>query len=173
MEMCSDSGAWRSVLNIPLCVCFSAQKTVQYGGAVTASLQTNPGIARSVAIATCSHRSLAFPSSNMLGVWEASLQGSGLSQLSSTIHRVHAITPVRAQPRMGPGASKDGVFAPLVVVARNIVGTKRFNQLRGKAIAVHSQVITEFCKQIGADAKQRQGLIRLAKKNGEKLGFLA
>jgi hypothetical protein len=35
------------------------------------------------------------------------------------------------------------------------------------------QVITEFCKSIGADAKQRQGLIRLAKKNGEKLGFLA
>lgn len=35
------------------------------------------------------------------------------------------------------------------------------------------QVITEFCKSIGADPKQRQGLIRLAKKNGEKLGFLA
>lgn len=35
------------------------------------------------------------------------------------------------------------------------------------------QVITEFCKSIGADQKQRQGLIRLAKKNGEKLGFLA
>ncbi|MCI01461.1 protein PROTON GRADIENT REGULATION 5 chloroplastic-like, partial [Trifolium medium] len=34
-------------------------------------------------------------------------------------------------------------------------------------------VITEFCKSIGADAKQRQGLIRLAKKNGEWLGFLA
>jgi hypothetical protein len=34
-------------------------------------------------------------------------------------------------------------------------------------------VITEFCKTIGADPKQRQGLIRLAKKNGEKLGFLA
>ncbi|OAE24108.1 hypothetical protein AXG93_2752s1220 [Marchantia polymorpha subsp. ruderalis] len=34
-------------------------------------------------------------------------------------------------------------------------------------------VITEFCISIGADAKQRQGLIRLAKKNGEKLGFLA
>lgn len=35
------------------------------------------------------------------------------------------------------------------------------------------QIITEFCKSIGADAKQRQGLIRLAKKNGERLGFLA
>lgn len=35
------------------------------------------------------------------------------------------------------------------------------------------KVINEFCKAIGADGKQRQGLIRLAKKNGEKLGFLA
>jgi hypothetical protein len=34
-------------------------------------------------------------------------------------------------------------------------------------------VITELYKTIGADSKQRQGLIRVAKKNGEKLGFLA
>ncbi|KAJ8616219.1 hypothetical protein MRB53_035591 [Persea americana] len=66
-----------------------------------------------------------------------------------------------------------GVFAPSVILTHNIIGKKRFNQLRGKAIALHSQVITEFCKSIGADGKQRQGLIRLAKKNGEWLGFLA
>lgn len=34
-------------------------------------------------------------------------------------------------------------------------------------------VIKEFGKSIGVDSKQVQGLIRLAKKNGEKLGFLA
>lgn len=34
-------------------------------------------------------------------------------------------------------------------------------------------VIKDFCRQLGADGKQMQGLIRLAKKNGEKLGFLA
>lgn len=33
-----------------------------------------------------------------------------------------------------------GIFAPLVVVTRNVIGKKRFNQLRGKAIALHSQV---------------------------------
>ncbi|CAL9124168.1 unnamed protein product [Musa textilis] len=75
---------------------------------------------------------------------------------------------------MGNVNEGKGLFAPVVVVlVRNIIGYKRFNQLRGKAIAHHSQVITEFCKTIGADGKQRQGLIRLAKKNGEKLGFLA
>ncbi|KAG9137517.1 hypothetical protein Leryth_016804 [Lithospermum erythrorhizon] len=81
--------------------------------------------------------------------------------------------PVRSQPMMKNINEGKGLFAPIVVVTRDIIGKKRFNQLRGKAIALHSQVITEFCKSIGADAKQRQGLIRLAKKNGEKLGFLA
>ncbi|CAN4120662.1 unnamed protein product [Withania somnifera] len=81
---------------------------------------------------------------------------------------------VRSRPiMMGNINEGKGIFAPLVVITRNIVGKKRFNQLRGKAIALHSQVITEFCKSIGADQKQRQGLIRLAKKNGERLGFLA
>ena len=70
-----------------------------------------------------------------------------------------------------PGAG--GPFAPIVRVTRNIMGVKEFNKLRGKAISLHSQVIKDFCKQIGADPKQVQGLIILAKKNGEKLGFLA
>jgi len=34
----------------------------------------------------------------------------------------------------------DGPFAPLVVVVRDIVGVKPFNQFRGKAISLHSQV---------------------------------
>ncbi|KHG14807.1 proton gradient regulation 5, chloroplastic -like protein [Gossypium arboreum] len=80
---------------------------------------------------------------------------------------------VRAQPMMKNVNEGKGLFAPVVVVTRQIVGKKRFNQLRGKAIALHSQVINEFCKSIGPDTKQKQGLIRLAKKNGERLGFLA
>jgi hypothetical protein len=35
------------------------------------------------------------------------------------------------------------------------------------------EVIKDFCKLLGVDNKQVQGVIRLAKKNGEKLGFLA
>ena len=52
---------------------------------------------------------------------------------------------VRPQPMMG--SSKGGIFAPAVVVTRNIIGKKRFNQLRGKAIALHTQVtkIPAFC----------------------------
>lgn len=90
------------------------------------------------------------------------------------------------------------------------MGTKEFNQFRGKAISLHSQarcrthtcpartaagksnhakvhdkfdlcqasvralqIIKEFCGTIGAGPKQAQAVIRLAKKNGEWLGFLA
>ncbi|KDP40382.1 hypothetical protein JCGZ_02380 [Jatropha curcas] len=100
--------------------------------------------------------------------------GEDYSMLAKSVpNHVRVAKPVRMAPMMKNVNEGKGLFAPLVVVTRNIVGKKRFNQLRGKAIALHSQVITEFCKSIGADSKQRQGLIRLAKKNGERLGFLA
>ena len=66
-----------------------------------------------------------------------------------------------------------GVFAPVVVALRPLVGVKRFNKLRGKVISLHSQLIGDFCTEFGATAKQRQGLIKTAKVNGGKLGFLA
>jgi hypothetical protein len=33
----------------------------------------------------------------------------------------------------------NGPFAPLVRVTRDVMGTKEFNQFRGKAISLHSQ----------------------------------
>jgi hypothetical protein len=39
--------------------------------------------------------------------------------------------------------------------------------------SANSQVIGEFCKEIGADSSVKQDLIRMAKDNGGKLGFLA
>lgn len=33
----------------------------------------------------------------------------------------------------------DGVFTPIVVVARNVLGQKRFNTIRGQGISLHSQ----------------------------------
>ena len=35
----------------------------------------------------------------------------------------------------------NGPFTPLVIVVRNFMGQKDFNQLRGKAISLHSQGI--------------------------------
>ncbi|CAA0818683.1 Protein PROTON GRADIENT REGULATION 5-chloroplastic [Striga hermonthica] len=111
-------------------------------------------------------------SSAFLGSWGSSIAGD-VNQLQPKA-AVRVARPVRPQPVVMKNANEGkGIFAPLVIATRNVIGKKRFNQLRGKAIALHSQVITEFCKSIGADSKQRQGLIRLAKKNGEWLGFLS
>ena len=74
--------------------------------------------------------------------------------------------------RLGNKAT-GGPFAPLVVVVRSAMGEKEFNKLRGKAISLHSQVIKDFGQQVGVSNKQVQGVVRLAKKNGEWLGFLA
>lgn len=63
-------------------------------------------------------------------------------------------------------------FSPVVKFAIGVLGQKKFNSIRGKAISIHSQVIGDFCKYVGASQKVRQGLIRVAKSNGGKLGFL-
>lgn len=65
------------------------------------------------------------------------------------------------------------MFAPIVVLLRNRIGKAKFNQLRGQAIAIHSQVITNFCNRIGIERTIRQNLIRTARDNGKKLGLLA
>ncbi|KAL4592321.1 hypothetical protein LXL04_005312 [Taraxacum kok-saghyz] len=100
-------------------------------------------------------------SSSFHGSWGTSMAGEDYGALvaKTTPKRVRIGNPLRYGPMMGNVNEGKGLFAPVVVVTRNIVGKKRFNQLRGKAIALHSQVITEFCKSIGADSKQRQGLM--------------
>jgi hypothetical protein len=65
------------------------------------------------------------------------------------------------------------MFAPIVVLLRSYFGQAKFNQIRGKAIALHCQTITNICNRFGIDSTQRQSLIRLARDNGKKLGLLA
>lgn len=70
-------------------------------------------------------------------------------------------------------SGQTGIFTPAVIIVRAIIGKKQFEKIRGKGIALHSQAITNFCQFAGVDGKVRQGLIRLAKTNGAKLGFLS
>jgi transposase-like protein len=65
------------------------------------------------------------------------------------------------------------MFAPIVVLFRQLMGEPKFVRFRGKAIALHAQVITNFCERLGIDRTQRQNWIRLARDNGKKLGLLA
>ena len=89
---------------------------------------------------------------------------------SSSASRKATRGPVRV---VAGNEYENGLFAPIVRVARDVIGVKRFNQIRGKAIALHSQVIGDFCEEFGCDSKVKQTLIRTAKKNGGLLGFLA
>lgn len=65
------------------------------------------------------------------------------------------------------------MFAPFVILIRNRMGKVKFNQLRGKVIALHCQTITNFCNWLGLETPVRQNLIRRAKSNGKMLGLLA
>jgi hypothetical protein len=65
------------------------------------------------------------------------------------------------------------MFAPMVVLIRNRLGKTKFERLRGKAIAKHSQVITAVCNRLGIERTTRQNLIRTARDNGKRLGLLA
>ena len=65
------------------------------------------------------------------------------------------------------------MFAPIVIQVRNRLGKVKFNQLRGKAIALHSQVITKICNRFGIERTTRQNFIRTARDNGKRLGLLA
>ena len=65
------------------------------------------------------------------------------------------------------------MFAPIVVLVRNLLGKAKFNQIRGKAIAAHGKVITRFCNWVGIERTTRQNMIRTARDNGKKLGLLA
>lgn len=65
------------------------------------------------------------------------------------------------------------MFAPIVLLVRKWMGDTDFVKLRGKAIALHSQVITNVCNRLGIDRTQRQNMIRLARDNGKRLGLLA
>ncbi|MFZ9739918.1 MAG: cyclic electron transport protein PGR5 [Prochlorotrichaceae cyanobacterium] len=64
------------------------------------------------------------------------------------------------------------MFAPIVILTRNVMGKSKFTQLRGKAIAAHCKVITQVCNNFGIESATRQSMIRLAKDNGKMLGLL-
>lgn len=68
--------------------------------------------------------------------------------------------------------AKFGIFSPAVVAAKAVLGEKELNKVRGKAISLHSQAITDFCKYVGAQGKMRARIIKKAKTNGDDLGFL-
>jgi hypothetical protein len=56
------------------------------------------------------------------------------------------VTPAKKTPpkKAAGGHGKTGLFAPVVLLAKNALGEERLNKIRGKAIAEHSKVIGGF-----------------------------
>mmetsp|Transcript_9209 Transcript_9209/g.11436 ORF Transcript_9209/g.11436 Transcript_9209/m.11436 type:complete len:138 (+) Transcript_9209:126-539(+) len=69
------------------------------------------------------------------------------------------------------GVAKFGVFSPAVYGSKIVLGEKKLKSVRGKAISLHSQAIGDFCGWVGA-THLRVSIIKLAKENGNYLGFL-
>ena len=53
--------------------------------------------------------------------------------------------PVRRQTELYGKLAKFGIASPAVYAGRIVLGDKGLEKIRGKAIALHSQAITEFC----------------------------
>ena len=79
--------------------------------------------------------------SSFHGSWGTSTAGEDYAALARSVRtNVRVGKPVRLMPMMKNVNEGKGLFAPVVVITRQIIGKKTFNQLRGKAIALHSQV---------------------------------
>jgi hypothetical protein len=94
-----------------------------------------------------------------------------MSYLAITKPSPNVASSRRDMKLYGGKMSKFGVFSPAVYAAKLILGESKLNKIRGKAISLHSQAITEWCKTYGA-YNLRTRLIKKAKKNGDELGFL-
>jgi len=50
----------------------------------------------------------------------------------------------KSKGKKSPAGHKEGVFSPVVLVAKTVMGDKPLNQLRAKFITFHSQIIKDF-----------------------------
>jgi hypothetical protein len=67
---------------------------------------------------------------------------------------------------------KEGIFAWAILVGYGLFGETFIGRVRGKGIAIHSNVINDFCNNFAIPTKLRQLYIQTAKRSGHDLGFL-
>ncbi|KAL7569024.1 hypothetical protein ACA910_021307 [Epithemia clementina (nom. ined.)] len=94
------------------------------------------------------------------------------AQVPAVVAAPSQLQQQRRRPGMFMGSqAKFGIFSPAVYVAKIVLGTDKLNKIRGKAISLHSEKITQFCEFFGA-YHLRTKVIKKAKTNGDILGFL-
>jgi len=82
-----------------------------------------------------------------------------------------SIGPKNGMVMMAGKVANFGIFSPAVYGAKIVLGDAKLKKYRGKAVSLHSQAIGDFTAWAGA-GHIRTDVIKLAKKNGNTLGFL-
>ena len=67
-----------------------------------------------------------------------------LVDVKASIATVPKSKPVVTKKKKANPAHKEGIFSPIVKVAKDVVGEKEINSIRGKFISAHSNVIKDF-----------------------------
>lgn len=76
--------------------------------------------------------------------------------------------PVQRKKKANP-AHKEGVFSPVVVAAKQVLGEQTVNKVRGKFISTHSDVIKKFVATADSPFGQRalSQLFKVADEDGD------
>ncbi len=91
---------------------------------------------------------------------------------SCATQRSYSAYSANNQLTMMGNNAPEGPFTPIVLAGKVVLGEKTFNKVRGKAIQIHSGIITEFCETYGVPRSMRGALVKKAKTTGGRLGFL-
>ena len=97
-----------------------------------------------------------------------SQENMAASPLQSTSSSPAAPTAKKPIAKKKNDTSKAGLFAPLVLFAKKVLGESRLNKIRGKVIGKHSQVIGDFVAthETAFGARALETLFQIADQDG-------
>jgi EF-hand domain pair len=110
---------------------------------VTETSAFSPAFVNPARVSTQVRSSLAMDQSVMEA---ATLQQSPQQQQQETSPTEPTAPAPQKQPKRAPKSqhSQRGVFAPVVLLAKDVLGEEQLNKVRAKAISLHSDVISNF-----------------------------
>ena len=98
------------------------------------------------------------------------------TEMAATAQQELETPPAPVAPKAAPKkkiakktpAHKEGLFSPLVLLAKDVLGEKELNQIRGKAIGLHSDVIGKFVDTADSSFGNQalKALFKIADKDG-------
>ena len=83
--------------------------------------------------------------------------------------KIKKVDAVNKKKKVGGAVHKDGIFTPLVLLGKSVLGEDQLNKIRAKAISMHSDVIKNFVDTHSTPSGQiaLSTLYRLADTDGD------